>query len=252
MLSARTFIRLRPWSDRPIRDCGESLNQIPLSLPRLEPHPYASLGAPYGVDADPFRLRQGVVDRLLRAQDELQQEHPELCLAIFDAWRPIPVQAFMVEHAIAKECRKRKLKRDDRSQAEELQRVIDDVGRFWAPPSLDPCTPPPHSTGAAVDLTLADSQGIALNMGGEIDAIGSISEPDHYRVAALDQPQSEAYLWHNRRQSLAEAMGKAGFSQHPNEWWHFSYGDQLWAWRTGVAEAIYGACPLPDSKPRTA
>ncbi|MEC9029010.1 MAG: D-alanyl-D-alanine dipeptidase, partial [Cyanobacteriota bacterium] len=51
MLSARTFFLLRPWSDRPIRDCGESLNQIPLSLPRLEPHPYASLGAPYGVDA---------------------------------------------------------------------------------------------------------------------------------------------------------------------------------------------------------
>ena len=75
MLSARTFFLLRPWSDRPIRDCGECLNQIPLSLHRLEPHPYASLGAPYGVEADPFRLRQGVVDRLLRAQDAVSYTH---------------------------------------------------------------------------------------------------------------------------------------------------------------------------------
>ena len=26
-------------------------------------------------------------------------------------------------------------------------------------------------------------------------------------------------------------MTKFGFAQHPNEWWHFSYGDQLWAWK---------------------
>ncbi|MFM7652374.1 MAG: D-alanyl-D-alanine dipeptidase, partial [Vulcanococcus sp.] len=32
----------------------------------------------------------------------------------------------------------------------------------------------------------------------------------------------------------------AGFEQHPNEWWHFSYGDQLWAWRAGQDVACYG------------
>ncbi|MDG2329833.1 MAG: M15 family metallopeptidase, partial [Synechococcus sp. cluster2_bin.44] len=30
-----------------------------------------------------------------------------------------------------------------------------------------------------------------------------------------------------------------GFIQHPNEWWHYSYGDQLWAWRSGAECAIY-------------
>jgi D-alanyl-D-alanine dipeptidase len=35
-------------------------------------------------------------------------------------------------------------------------------------------------------------------------------------------------------------MLEAGFAQHPNEWWHFSHGDQLWAWRTGQTQAIYG------------
>jgi len=35
-------------------------------------------------------------------------------------------------------------------------------------------------------------------------------------------------------------MTKFGFAQHPNEWWHFSYGDQLWAWKNKKANAIYG------------
>lgn len=25
-------------------------------------------------------------------------------------------------------------------------------------------------------------------------------------------------------------MTKAGFHRHREEWWHFSYGDQMWAW----------------------
>ena len=251
-VTGRTFPPLRPWNDKPIRDCGELLTQIPLSLHRLEPHPYACLGAPYGVGADPFCLRSGVNDHLLSAQDQLQLQHPELRLAIFDAWRPIPVQAFMVEHAISEECRRRGLSCDLSNRSTALQEVIDVVGRFWAPPSLDPLTPPPHSTGAAVDLTLADSNGMPLDMGGEIDAIGDISEPNYYAEAAIVESESEVQLWHYRRRTLAEAMLKVGFCQHPNEWWHFSFGDQLWAWSNGIAEAFYGAWPEPASKSSTA
>jgi D-alanyl-D-alanine dipeptidase len=25
-------------------------------------------------------------------------------------------------------------------------------------------------------------------------------------------------------------MNHAGFRRHPGEWWHFSLGDQMWAW----------------------
>jgi D-alanyl-D-alanine dipeptidase len=35
-------------------------------------------------------------------------------------------------------------------------------------------------------------------------------------------------------------MTAAGFDRHGNEWWHFSLGDQMWAWARGEAEAIYG------------
>jgi len=231
---------LRPWNDRRIVECHEPLQALPDALLRLHPHPYVALGAPYGVEADPFRLRSGVVRRLLEAQQALQVDHPTLCFAIFDAWRPVSVQAFMVDHAIAEECERRGLTRDAPEQVEDVNAVIRDVARFWASPSMDPAMPPPHSTGAAVDLTLASVHDQRpLEMGGDIDAIGVESEPDHYLESARLKPHSVEATWQCRRDWLRKVMQGAGFEQHPNEWWHFSYGDQLWAWKSGAAQAVY-------------
>jgi D-alanyl-D-alanine dipeptidase len=211
---------------------------LPPPLHRLEPHPYASLGAPYGSGACPFRLRQGVVERLLGAQRLLRGREPQWRLAIFDAWRPVAVQRFMVAHATAQTCRERGL--DPKGAGPAWEAVRQEVARFWAPPSEDPATPPPHSTGAAVDLTLASDLGAPLDMGGAIDAIGPVSHPLHHAAAAAADPRGPAAVWHQRRQLLAEVMAEAGFAQHPGEWWHFSWGDQLWAWRMDQPRAVYG------------
>jgi len=232
---------MRPWSSLPIQENHEPLVALPEQLLRIEPHPYAALGAPYGLELSPFRLRQGVVDRLLQAQAILEQHQPEWQFAVFDAWRPVAVQAFMVNHAIGEECHRRGV--DPMTDSPGRQAAVEDVGRFWAPPSESTATPPPHSTGGAVDLTLADAQGQELAMGGAIDAIGPISEPLHYAAMAQQQPDSQEAFWHGRRLALTEAMQAAGFAQHPNEWWHFSWGDQLWAWRTGAVQACYGRAP---------
>ena len=233
---------LRPWSPIPIADIGEPLQELPAALVRLEPHPYVAAGAPYGEQASPFRLRRGVIERLLAAQQHLQQHHPQLRLAVFDAWRPLAVQAYMVQHAIGAECERLGL--DPSQPGPALQAVVAEVGRFWAPPSADPRTPPPHSTGAAVDLTLIDGEGQPVAMGSEIDAIGAVSEPDHWLLQAQALPpgtaRDQALAWHRHREALRSAMLQAGFAQHPNEWWHFSHGDQLWAWQQQQPLAIYG------------
>ena len=36
-----------------------------------------------------------------------------------------------------------------------------------------------------------------------------------------------------------------GFSGHADEWWHFSWGDQMWAALTGSSAAHYGLAQLP-------
>mgnify|MGYP003333931528 CR=1 FL=1 len=92
-------------------------------------------------------------------------------------------------------------------------RRVAEVGRFWAPPSEDLATPPPHSTGAAVDLTLARADDSEVEMGSPIDAIGAVSEPDHYLGAAEGLPDGDerrqALSWHGHRQLLAQAMDTA-------------------------------------------
>ncbi|WP_413331243.1 M15 family metallopeptidase [Synechococcus sp. WH 8017] len=189
-------------------------------------------------------MRSSLLTRLVQAQNHLTQ-HPDpeigpIQLLVFDAWRPVSVQAFMVEHAVKEECVRRGLQPTLPHWATALEDVQRDVGRFWAPPSDDRSTPPPHSTGGAIDLTLADQRGAPLNMGGAIDAIGPESLPDHHASAARANPNSPEALWHRRRSNLHAAMQHAGLVRHPNEWWHYSYGDQLWAWTVKASMAVYG------------
>ena len=231
----------RPWLSIPIHECDESLDDLPSELFRLEPHPYAALGAPYGEGAHPFRLRADVIRRLLSVQAQLQDRHPQWRLAVYDAWRPLAVQGFMVQHSILDECKRRGIDPENPEDPEALAEVERLVQRFWAPPSPNPATPPPHSTGAAIDLTIADASGKPVDMGGEIDAMGAISFPNHYEEGAKANPGSDEATWHTRRSLLRELMEQQGFVQHPNEWWHFSFGDQLWAWKSKVESARYAS-----------
>ncbi|MBX7126124.1 MAG: peptidase M15, partial [Cyclobacteriaceae bacterium] len=73
-------------------------------------------------------------------------------------------------------------------------------------PSRDPKTPPPHSTGAAVDLTLQDADGRAADMGCPIDETTDRAFPAHY--ASAGDPASRAI--HVRRELLNEVMAGAG------------------------------------------
>jgi zinc D-Ala-D-Ala dipeptidase len=226
---------LKPYQQVPIAECGEPLLAIPLAVfAGVNPHPYQALGAPYG-DRSPFWLRAGVLHRLHQAQANLQRIQPGWCLQIYDAYRPIPVQQFMVEHSFGQLINSQGWVKAELT-SQQVADLYERVFQFWAKPSHDPCTPPPHSTGAALDLTLLDAEGCRLAMGGEIDEIAEYSHPDFY----AGDLAPEAQVWHRHRQLLRDVMHQAGFRQHPNEWWHFSYGDQLWAWQAGETLAVYG------------
>ena len=233
-------MKLKPWNNIKINECKEPLISIPKSIFRLTPHPYMSLGAPYLAGTDPWVLRRGVLKRLILAQQLLSEINPQLQLALFDAWRPISVQKFMFDYTIQETCKSRGIDVNNLSFNGSINNVIDEVSCFWAKPSYDPHTPPPHSTGAAVDLTLANINCEPLDLGCEIDFIGPESSPDFYSRESFGTPDSEL-VFHRRRTLLFLVMNQAGFAQHPNEWWHFSYGDQLWSWLTNKTSAIYGA-----------
>lgn len=227
---------MKPYQTVPIAECHEPLVQIPDHFFKINPHPYIALGAPYG-DRSPFFVRQGILERLQKSQIYLQTLHSHYQIAIFDAYRPIPVQQFMVDYSFAQLAASKGLPIDNLT---ELQKdsLMTEVIKFWAVPSDDPKMPPPHSTGAAIDVTLlnAEFNTELLNMGSPIDEISDRSLPDYF--ASSSHPQ--AFAFHRDRQLLNAVMTHSGFARHPNEWWHFSYGDQLWAWISNKNLAIYG------------
>lgn len=93
-----------------------------------------------------------------------------------------------------------------------------------------------HQTGGAVDLTLCDSNGILLDMGSE------------YPVKCQEMVTSFhlSPIVNMRRRLLCNVMHKEGFANYPGEWWHFSYGDRLWAAYSYKRYAIYGSLNKED------
>ncbi|BAZ31813.1 peptidase M15D vanX D-ala-D-ala dipeptidase [Cylindrospermum sp. NIES-4074] len=232
---------MRPYHQIQIIECGEPLVEIPLEQFAVEsPHPYEKLGATYG-EHSPYYLRQSVIERLLEGQNYLQLLRPGWQIQIFDAYRPVAVQQFMVDYSFATAVRDKGLTAADLSP-NQRQEIWQAVYEIWAVPSLDAKTPPPHSTGAAVDITLVDDGGQIVDMGSPIDEMSVRSHPDYYSNS--DQPAAQQY--HAHRLLLQEVMSKAGFHRNPREWWHFSFGDQMWAWQhnqsnpTHPVTAIYG------------
>lgn len=216
---------MKPHYNIKIQENYEPLVAIPLEKFAVEnPHPYEKLGANYN-GLSPYFLRETVLNYLLQAQVYLKQIKPLWQIKIFDAYRPVEVQKFMVNYAFNDLVKKRNLNLDQLSKI-ELENLWLDVYKMWALPSLDPQMPPPHSTGAAIDLTLVNELGENVKMGGEIDEISEISYPNYY--ANSNDIQAQEY--HQNRQLLKTIMTQANFKQHPFEWWHFSYGDQLYTW----------------------
>ncbi|WP_299406994.1 M15 family metallopeptidase [Acaryochloris sp. IP29b_bin.148] len=227
----------KPYFQIPIVESGETLLPIPQDLFAFEtPHPYEVLGAPYE-QASPYFLREGVLDALKTAQSHLQQQQPHWQIMIFDAYRPIAVQAFMVNFTYAQVLQEKGWQNEGLSptQKEEAWQAVYEL---WAPPNQDPQMPPPHSTGAAVDITLFDTQTEEpIFMGSEIDELSARSHP-HYFADLANHPQTPpaekqlAQRADQNRSILYQAMRQAGFQRHQQEWWHFCLGDQMWAWLT--------------------
>ena len=84
----------------------------------------------------------------------------------------------------------------------------------------------------AVDLNLLGADGTPVDM------VSPYTLQDR-RSSAMDARGVSPEARRNRA-ILAEALTGAGFSNYPAEWWHWSYGDQAWALRTGQEFAIFG------------
>ena len=179
---------------------------------------YFALGLPGAVAC--CSLREGVARALVLADASLPDG---VRLLVWDGFRPLETQAALYNGYV-----------------DELLAIHPDwpvwqleehAARYVTPPTTSRVAPPPHFTGGAVDLTLADADGQPLDLGTSFDAF--VPEAG---ALALEDVDSAARA--NRR-ILYWAMHRAGFTAYVEEWWHFDLGNQFWGLVTGSA-AYYG------------
>jgi D-alanyl-D-alanine dipeptidase len=265
------------WKQLPIEECGERL--VPLGAfsdyPQIatdsiyvgekhsSPYPCTQL---HNSMFTVF-VREGVAKRLGEAASLLPSGYMFL---VWDAYRPLTVQQALFDYYVGV-LEKRGTLHD--------QAAID-AQRFVSIPSNDSTKPPPHNTGGAVDLTIIRFSekdwremerltGIVrmvetsenwrqiyaaemerqqfireasapLDMGTVFDGVHPETATRFYEgldSAQLDERGQRCLI--NRR-LFWNVMTTAGFSNYPEEWWHFDFGNQFDAARTGRG-AIYGA-----------
>lgn len=164
-------------------------------------------------------------------------------LFVHDAWRPTEVQGYFHDNWMPSLVRQM-----SPELTEEKVRV--EVEKYWAAPTHSDDSPAPHSTGGAVDLTVCNLRtGEPLYMGSIFDDVTELARTDYYeqpRHGAGIEPFSFSEARRNRR-LLYWCMIEAEFANNPNEWWHFSWGDQMWARLLGREAAHYSSV-----KPNTA
>lgn len=191
------------------------------------------------VKTKPMYFLQGISDALptcyvretlARKLEQISLSLPQgYHLAVLDGWRPLMVQQRLREVFL----------QDIQQRFPQLtrQEQLATLDRFVARPSHEPRCPSPHVTGGSVDVSICDAEGNLLEMGSAFDEPVNAS----WTSALEDLPQTPAQL--NRR-LLYHSMIAHGFSNIPSEWWHFDYGNQLWALKTGQQTACYGLINL--------
>lgn len=203
-----------------IAESGEPLDVIPNSE-NLKQFPiYFEHNVPHAMDT--CVARESVIQKLQQAAD-LLPDH--LGIIVLDAWRSRTVQQGVREEI--GNIIKVKYPHLSPVEQEEL------LSKFAAPVSPDFISP--HLTGGSVDITLFEIEtGNWLDMGGDFD------EPTERSYTSFYEEHPEHPACHNRR-LLYSVMMQVGFTNLPTEWWHFDYGNTLWAHYNKQDHAIYGA-----------
>jgi D-alanyl-D-alanine dipeptidase len=173
------------------------------------------------------KIRKTVYDKLCLAQNHLPNDWR---FRIYEGYRSLEVQQalFDAEYQRASE---RHLQASHEDVFHETTQLVAPVMNLDGSQNI-----PPHSTGAAVDLEVITPQGKLVDMGMSVKD-WNIVEPEVCFTVTTAIPK----IAREHRKILAAAMKTQGFVNYATEWWHYSYGDQYWAYHRKIKKALYGS-----------
>ena len=140
-------------------------------------------------------LQPDVLIKLQKAYQYLIAKDSSLTFIIYDATRPVSVQQKMWDI---------------------VQENYPEKSKYVSNPKNGSL----HNYGAAVDITVATKNGVALDMGTPYDFFGEAAEPQLENSLLANGTLTEIQI--QNRKILRDAMVKAGFVQLPSEWWHYN------------------------------
>ncbi len=167
-------------------------------------------------------VRSEVAKRLVEAASDLEDIYRFVIRA---GHRPIEVQ-----RRILLDCAD-DYKRDHPEASDE--EALEHARTFVSDPDI---TLPPHVVGAALDIDVINVQtGEFLDFGSKMN--DDSDKSFLYYPDLTDEQKSNRLM-------LVSIMLDAGFASCKPEWWHFSYGDQVWAWFYGEPNSLYDPVDL--------
>ena len=140
-------------------------------------------------------LQKEIAEKLVKAQKLLKEKFPFYSLIIYDAVRPLSIQKMMWDEVQVPE----KLK-----------------DKYVSDPTIGSL----HNYGCAIDLSIVNEEGWAMDMGTPYDYFGELAHP----IAEQRMLKEYKLSWRQfeNRKLLREVMAQAGFTGITTEWWHFN------------------------------
>src|SRR3989344_6088736 len=198
----------------PVRDCNEKLVNLRDYNKDLVIEIEEESKKSQGLKENECFVRESVAIMLSQVQSLL---HKGFYIKIIDTYRPMEAQKKIYAQVLSE--LKNKL---HHLTDKELEKETDK----WV---ANPRIIPPHTTGGAIDLILLDKNRKEINFGTKINTV--------LVKAATEFPFKNEVK--NNRLFLVKTMTEAGFVNYPLEWWHWSYGDRIWAFYKKKPFAIY-------------
>lgn len=171
-------------------------------------------------------VRKTAREKLLDAARNLPKGYK---FKIYDAWRSKQTQQKMINWFV----NQIRTEHPDWSESQTNREVL----KFTAPITNNPTKPLPHNTGGAIDLTIVGNSGKELEMGSDFD---EPSERSFFKFFESKNPSREKGF-HKSRQLLRGTLTYVGFAPNNNEWWHFDFWNQRWAYYYKKPFAFYGS-----------
>lgn len=176
-----------------------------------------------------FLVRKTIREKLYKVSENLPEG---INLVLIEGYRTMKSQ----QESWDREFAKIKLKNPDWAD-EDIEKKIRLVIARPAPLAN-------HHCGGAVDVSLAYSDGTLLDMGTPYPS--ELTDLEWYKKFQMLSEEITEEQKENRK-ILRYAMETEDFVWYPGEWWHYCWGDRMWAVYSNQTECFYG--PVYQSIP---